>query len=218
MFIRHLSIRNFGPIEKFDHNFSRVQPIIGMNGRGKSHIVNLIAALTGSHQAIELVDNRSIGMAHIVVTVDDEEYELRIDERFDTEKIRDFKESLGGPKTNYGLPETRSELYLHGDCDYVTLKEDIEDFFHIHGQPDRRFTRGKRDAILLGDGHRHAMKLLFLLNMKKQPLVMDLPETHLDMSAQRYIADKITFSSQQIIYVTHSPKFIEKILTNTIDM
>ena len=58
MFIARLVVKNFGPIDDFDHTFKAINPVVGMNGKGKTHLLDLMATLAGNDEATAIAANR----------------------------------------------------------------------------------------------------------------------------------------------------------------
>ena len=203
-----LMIENFGPIARFDHKFNHsFQTITGMNGIGKSHVLNLIATLAGTDAATDLCVGLKIGRVyiHLLDNHTGERFSLTIENEIDRETIEEFKSLLGTRRFNYGLPQDRSVKYAHGCCNYASLKRDIVHLLRNSGTYPR-ITTGQRAAIYMGSGLSQMIKLYHILNIENQPLMLDFPEIHLDSRAQSEIRIIISIRPQQIICVTHSPE------------
>ncbi len=211
MRLHRLEIENFGPIKHFYLDFKKdIQTICGANGTGKTHIMNLLATLAGNDAATEIYVGREIGRVRLVVGKDGHAGypQIELKGKLHRQEIERFKDFLGEDRINYGLTEMLSQKYMHGSCNIATLQDNIKNLFERIDPPHLMFTPGRQFAMLMGDGYQQALRLMILFSMENQPLIMEYPDRHIHIRAQRILLNMMFGLPQQIIYVTHSPEFI----------
>ena len=204
MIIKHLIVEDFGPIsgrKKLSFH-PKVNTIIGMNGSGKTHIVNLLATLAGNDQATELCQGKQIG--YVELSLEDGR-RIEMSHVINESRVREFKELLGNTRINLGMTEDRSFKYQHGCCNYDTYLQLIKQ----HVSPDQANAvlsfHNPRYSYQMGDGSLQKIHLAVMKSTENAPLLVEYPEIHLDAKGQSRMRGMLSKTHSQVIYTTHSP-------------
>lgn len=210
LIIDYIRVEDFGPLR--GKHFFRFDPmmnvIIGYNGTGKTHILDLIATVTGNDQAMRMFDRFSFGRVELGVSVDGKKIKFEAANQFDYADLLDFRKEISPFQANYALTETQTEKLLAGCCDFATAKKRIEKFLKDQEVTVYNTKEPYKSSIFLGDGWVHFIRLILWANMSGGPLLLDLPERHLDIVAKRRAYGVIELSKEQVILTTHTPEFL----------
>lgn len=217
LIIKKLMVRDLGPIKKLDLNFvtrtdfggknNHDRIIVGMNGVGKTFVLNLLATLTGNDAATEILVNKKIGSVRLDVTLDGTPLVFESQGMLIREDIDKFKKLLGDSRSNYGMNEYRVDDYRHGSCDYATTLRVIKDYLISDGSQVFN-TRRHTYSMMLGDGNRQAISLINLTFMGDGPLLLDEPSRHMHLVVKRKMAKMLHECKRQVIFVTHCPEML----------
>lgn len=206
----------------FDIDFIKgMNILIGMNGRGKTTILDLIAGLTGVDRAEELLTGK-FAFIRLDVEWDANSSVVRrenivLTESFDTREsiyeIARFKKMLPG-RTSYVL---RHDLY---DNRYLAEPGDRETNMRETAQALERFDMGLKKQLLVKPDYVHymlsetgAQRYLLTVGMRLAPhipMLVDMPERSLHMIIRRSIHNFYSrfHDDQQVIYATHCPEVV----------
>ncbi len=209
MIIEHIRVSNFRSIRDLTMTFYRdSNTIVGPNGSGKSSLLHIIAGLTGSDEASELIEGEAVGYCQLGVTHNGASLTFETTGKFLAEDIGKFKQRL---KTRTNFPLTDIGLSFPSKCVLpATAKERFRRYALIHSDmPDIVYNPANRSlGIWWGDGFRHAYSLLSLDSLSDEPLLLDLPERHLDIRGQAMMNNFLLSLDRQLIMVTHSPQML----------
>ena len=210
LIIDYLRVEDFGPLR--GKHYFRFEPtmniIIGYNGTGKTHILDLIATVAGNDQAMGLFDRFSFGGVELGVIVDGRKLKFEAANQFDHTELLDFRKKIAPFQANYALTECKTDKFLAGCCDFTTAKKRIEKFLKDQDVTAYNTKEPYKSSIFLGDGWVHFIQLILWANMSGGPLLLDLPERHLDIVAKRKAYGVVELSKEQVILTTHTPEFL----------
>lgn len=209
MRINSLSIRDYGPIRELDCVFKPgVNTIIGYNGAGKTTIIELLAALTGKKRCVHFANNREVGSIRLSVVVDGNGKTFQAKGRLEAEQMLDFRKHLGSYCSNFGQDENGSEVALSGVCDFAAAQADIKRFLDGPNRTTSIFQVKGALRMPMGDGYQQYIRLIHMKNMIGGPLLLDMPERHLDIVAKRRMYYELCAGKEQVILSTHTPEFL----------
>ncbi len=205
MRILSLSVKNYGPIRDFSCEFTPITFIVGPNGSGKTWLLELIAGLTGRFVHTELLQNRS-GDVSIIVENDGDIFEFQNTGDFDGENIHEFKKNLN-KRSYYELFDASSDDILLAKCGKLATLYPISDIFPSSNfEPPLPASTG-----YYPDSMYTKVSLAKSLNNIDNPILIDNPEQHLDLSSEQEFGEFVVKLSQhQIVIVTHSPSILAK--------
>lgn len=192
----------------------RINMIVGLNGSGKTTILELIAALSGHDDACDhLIDpSHTPDYARIVLRHEKKKYELELTDGFDLDKIAAFKATL--PKrTSFVLQTNLLDADLVTEVrDPVECQKDlIESLDHYGMDIAMVFDRGRGATCLVSETG--AQRYLLTVGMRRAPaatpMLIDYPERSLHVMIRRTImTDFYSEGDGQIIGATHCPEII----------
>lgn len=186
--------------------------IYGMNGSGKSTIIDVLAAMTGHTDAKMLIHHEPIEYAKVVVNTGLGPKTLEIN-GWDWEAIDKFKDSLP-VKASYVLQQEN----LHDDRLVTKRREPIEcqtDMLKWLDEHDLGFSRiafNKAGASMLVSST-GAQVYLLNVGMRRAPsdtpMLVEHPERHLHIVLKRRVVRFLKESAlQQAIITSHSPEVL----------
>lgn len=212
MILRSLKVRDFLAIQKLEMTFHpELQYLIGINGAGKTTLLRLICGLAGTDQATLLVDKVPVGEVELTVEDEGKTKTLRITDMINATEVNKFKKSLS---ERVSFPVTTWDTAFVSKCDEsATDKKRLRKIFKgIWGQniENNLFftTSPERTSVKLGQGFQQAMSLILFDSPDGVPMLLDLPERHLDIQAKRSLLDWLRREERQLIIATHSPEMM----------
>jgi predicted ATP-dependent endonuclease of OLD family len=211
MYIKSLKIKGLRGFN-YKLNFRRgLNVLVGMNGCGKTTMLELIAGLTGSDLATEYLADQQFEYANIVVGGRTRDHVLEL-QGFNRARINAFKASLPS-RTSFVLTH---DLY---DDRCVTERRDIDechkDMLEFLKKAemglDRQFafTEGREVSLLVSETG--AQRYLLTVGMRRAPspvpMLVEHPERHLHLMLRRRIHKFYQIDDrQQVIVTTHDPE------------
>ena len=185
--------------------------LIGLNGAGKSTILNVIAGLSGNDFATHLISGRKVEYAKIVLIHDQQEYAYETMNNFDFDSIIEFKKTLP-TRTSYILPDDYDEdRFVSETRDGQELFNEMRKFLTSFGVPIEEgfhVNDGRGAGIFMGQTS--AQRYLFSMSFRKAPehvpILLDYIERNVHVQARKYFDDFYAVSDkQQIIATSHCP-------------
>lgn len=216
---KSVSVEGFRGIRGADMEFQHHNIIVGLNGVGKTTMLNLLGGIAGSDTATELVAGQKIGSIKMVLGAGNEEFVFEAKDFLDPKEIAAFKATLPeGKRANYGLTDNYFERYQYGEGHAETFHASLERFWKLFGSKPHVFvTPGRSVKMDPGSGVEQAIRLLYLSSFREGPLLIDNPETSLDHWNKHHLSVMVQDRWKQTISVTHSYEWADSI-KNKINM
>jgi ATPase subunit of ABC transporter with duplicated ATPase domains len=207
--VKWIEVERYRPIREFADDFGHHTVIRGMNGVGKTSLLNLISGVAGSDLATDLIADHDIGRLKIVLGAGNREYVYEAKDRLDRKSLDAFKAELPDDKrVNMAMSGFYYERFQYGRCDFATFDKSLRFFMDRTGHTPMVWDRpGRGAAIDPGDGVKRAIQLLYLASMRGGPLLLDLPEGSLDHRNKILMSMMIMSGDKQTITVTHSDEW-----------
>lgn len=218
MHITRIEVEGYKVIKDFAADFPSGPKhqifLVGPNGSGKTTLLNLIAGIAGNEKATNLVAHQPIGRVRIEMADDEtsKKYTFEAKDILSPTKINAFKAAIESEKlVSYGLTEYADQDFIVGRCNYATLEAFLNGCARRYEgifEP-KRFGNGY--SIYPGDGSQRTISLYFLLCCGWGPLLLDTPESHLDITRKRALTWQVNSFGRQVISTTHSPEWLANV-------
>jgi len=185
--------------------------ILGLNGSGKSTVLNLLAGLSGNDLATRIISGQPVGYAKIVIIDKNEEYTYETKDNFDYDSIIEFKKTLP-TRTSYVLPHDYDEhRFVTEIRDGEVLFSEMKTWLSCFSVPLEDcfyFNEGKGAQFMMGQTS--AQRYLFTMSFRKAPehtpMLLDYIERNVHVISRRNFHEFYSESDdQQIIATTHCP-------------
>ena len=190
--------------------------IIGLNGSGKTTILNLIAGLSGNDLATNIISGYPVDYAEIMLVDGENEYIYETRNSFDYDSIIEFKKTLP-TRTSYVLPHNYDDhRFVTEVRDDKKLFDEMKTWLTYFDVPLEKcfyFDEGKGAQCMIGSTS--AQRYLFNMSFRKAPahtpMLLDYVERNVHVVARRKFHEFYSENqNQQIIATTHCPT----VLTN----
>lgn len=220
MYVSHLKMVKFRGLTidlKFD---PRCNLLVGINGCGKTTILNLIAILTGNESTELLTQDEAFGMVSISVEcvytdrygkiINEEKKTLTLTDHFDWDKINSFKQTLP-VRTSYVLSEDLWEdrFVSHRQNAAKMFQQIQERLAYIQQERHRTYSFDSNHHTFLMSPTGAARYLLMVglrLPPSGVPMLVDNPERHLHINSRYHLNDFYNCDdTNQMFYTTHCP-------------
>jgi predicted ATP-dependent endonuclease of OLD family len=210
--VRNILVRNYLALRDVRINFhDELQYLIGINGSGKTTLLRLLAGIAGTDQATTLVANHPIGEIELSVEDEGSIKTFYVTDKLTPKAIYKFKDSLS---RRVSWPITTSGNAFVSECDpnatdKARLARIFEGIWGENLKDNLLFTStSDHTHLMVGKGFARAMSLITLDSPDGVPMLLDLPESHLDMTAKRCLMDLLAREERQLIIATHSPEVL----------
>lgn len=212
MIIRSLLVRNYLALKDIRILFHpEVQMLTGTNGCGKTTVLRLLAGLAGTDEATRLVANQPIGEVELEIEDAGKTKTLHMTDKIDPKKVYKFKKWLS---KRVSFPITTGGDSFVSEChpkatDKARLREIFAGVWRTDIQKELVYTSSSEPIRTnIGRGFTRAMSMILLNSPDEVPMLLDLPESSLDMAGKRMMIDILRDENRQMIIATHSPEIL----------
>jgi predicted ATPase len=184
----------------------KVNCFVGINGSGKTTMLNLIAGVCGNDDANHLLVGKKVGRCRIVIEDDGDEFVFEASDYFRDEALGRFKRRLPS-RANYTSASAPS--YVDESVDFSTARTRYMEFLRGHGGRLNAAYSAQQNScsVYWGSAYRNVFGLM-AMDTEDSPFLIDNPDRSLDVRACAIVKRMLIRQDRQLIYATHSPEMM----------
>lgn len=205
-----ISIKEYGPIKNLIYDFSNdINCVIGLNGSGKTWLLELIAAICGTQKCENIMIGRSCKLVHLLVKYNDKMFLFEHSGIFNSTTFCNFKRNFPH-RLSVVKGERGNFPYTHGKTE-IARNRTLMDFMYLNPVHEIE------DDVIYdhsGHGQKNYVRLINSFKSNLFPYIIDSIESGLSIISQRDIFTGL--HGYQIIVSTHSPDVISPFSNNNI--